>query len=278
MLFVFLLFAQYNELSSLVINDKLSENRSSSLSMKDLKLVSDKKVEIYVINLDHRKDRCECSKLQFEESPYPVYRFSAATSTNHLELCPSLKFSHKVPESLNLDVRKRANYCSHHLVWKAVSEREDKPDFVIIVEDDVVVPPIFWKQLHQLLHSDCLNTELIAVDTYGRGLRNKKSTCATETGVQELWGSTTDRYGSHFLITPTAILDQLILQNWHGTDHWKNYQNVTVKIWQPTMLRRGSSFRRGQGNVPNDCSPSVKQSDIGRSARLRSKSATSFQC
>lgn len=249
-----------------------------------------KSANIYVLNLPKRKDRCQCMQSQLEGSPYSLVVQEAVESEKVEEHCPGLLSEHKVQGDGKTWA---AIFCANRLVLEEVSKSADKPDFVIIMEDDVSIHPTFLPKLQLLLNDDCLTTaewDVMAVDTFTGWwdhdtLEDQKSlhrvqfkTCSsTANHLSHVYHSNKHYFGAHVQIIRTSQLDKVLARKPDPVDWWQHFHrqsNVTTIFWQPGLVKQmkqkswknrlGETKKRSKkrfDTVPEECQKSVATSD-----------------
>merc|ERR1719498_314988 len=183
-----------------------------------------KSANIYVLNLPKRKDRCQCMQSQLEGSPYKLVVQEAVEREKVNEHCPGLLSEDKVKKGGETWA---AIFCANRLVLEEVSKSADKPDFVIIMEDDISIHPTFLPKLQLLLNDDCLTTakwDVMAVDTFpswwlaGTTPEDQKDlhrvqfkTCSSKANhLSHVYRSNSYYVGAHVQIIRTSQLDKVL--------------------------------------------------------------------
>lgn len=102
---------------------------------------------IFVINRDEHLEQCGCMQAQLgRHSPYQILRQTAVTQATHSHLCP------KIPNKDEDD----NNYCTNSLIAQKVKTMQNKPDFVIIMQDTLLLQTKgavhFWSEMSHFLN------------------------------------------------------------------------------------------------------------------------------
>lgn len=217
---------------------------------------------VYVINMDGRLDRCQCMESQLLNSKLPFFRQRAATTP---DLCPTVnKKAFKQDNQASL-------FCSHRMIWEKVQKSDNKPPFLIVLEDDVHIPKDFSQKLSAFLSSDCATHEwdVLAVDTFqghsfaANGKRVGPSDlpadtnglqCSNRNFIQKNGG-----FGASTLIVRTESLPKLMALKGHVMDKWTAWgdNKVNVKFWQPQMFYQVSVGPHQQEVPAPQCAKSV---------------------
>lgn len=203
----------------------------------------------------------------------PVFRQKAATNLDHAELCPTLREAGKGGSRAWSD-KQAALFCSNHLVWQRVNESEHKPEFVVILEDDVIIQRDFAQRLEAFLQSDCGKDgpdgwDVLGVDTFfmtkmhleKMGIVNKTTGKALIKNTQcnyvdpkhpsvhhqpeNRWSYTTNAHGAgtHMVIYRTAALPKLLTSTGHIMDHYWLSKGRT-RMWNPMIAVQRTSGGR----------------------------------
>eukprot|EP00746_Dinoflagellata_sp_MGD_P006241 gnl/MRDRNA2_/MRDRNA2_112140_c0_seq1.p1 gnl/MRDRNA2_/MRDRNA2_112140_c0~~gnl/MRDRNA2_/MRDRNA2_112140_c0_seq1.p1 ORF type:complete len:151 (+),score=22.66 gnl/MRDRNA2_/MRDRNA2_112140_c0_seq1:73-525(+) len=132
-------------LSFLHVSEGLRMQLASSETQK-------KTAHIYVMTLPERKDRCGCMQNQLAAYPFPAFLLNATSPGNLQKHCPDVK-NHHEPE---LNDKRRCVFCSNRQVLEAAKRNPEKPDCIIIMEDDRAINQQgFWTHVQNFLNRDC---------------------------------------------------------------------------------------------------------------------------
>lgn len=232
-----------------------------------------RKIDVFVMNLEHRTDRWECMQKRMTGVPanVNVTRHVAATG---LAGCGSKVSTDalNIPDSnvQNVD-HVYGSFCSNYQIWEQATRSD--ADYVVILEDDTLLSPDFWDKLTKLT-SEC-SFDYIAVDMFRNLLEQPE--CGAFALVEQGCGS--DRlfkaptgtllyqgkylgagycyHGIHtsiFRKSFAATLVQRAQQGGAGTMDgwwWENLKHDAAFAWFPRGARQSSK----------GCSLSVKASD-----------------
>lgn len=117
---------------------------------------------VYVINLMKRHDRWQCMQAQLNSTqvPFSYTRFAASEPKTYKKECPYLKHSDMAQGEAAESVM-----CSNYRIWKEAQEKDS--EWVIVLEDDVVMAPGVWERVSDLLAGNCQSSfDFLAVDTF----------------------------------------------------------------------------------------------------------------
>jgi len=219
--------------------------------------------KIFVINLDSRKDRCQCASFLLGHAPYAVSRSSAATPETWTSQCPDMfainvsRYSHEQAPAL---------LCSNYRIWK---DLEAKPDteFAIVLEDDFLfLKPEIWQTLHAfLLKGMSQDWDIVYVDPKDK-VKSVESDLvhmltAEEKGVR----------GSHMMIVRTSSVSKLISvadKDYAPMDKFATNMakhDVKVAKWTPGIVDQYTALVHGATLFPanhDNCKKSAIKSDI----------------
>lgn len=187
----------------------LSIQASAALMTRHGQLDEGPSVQIYVLNLDGRRDKCECMKSQLAASPYPVTRFSAISPATLHDVCPHMQNptmrAHAEPGTMSL-------VCSNLQVWKHA--QKTPTDFVLMFEDDTILGDGFWHKLNSFLRGGCREFDYVMVDpwkTHGDSLVDNEpiAGCAPNDGFM-LTKLSIGHNGAHMQLIRHAALKTMI--------------------------------------------------------------------
>lgn len=122
--------------------------------------------DIFVVNLDDRKDKCHCMQEQLASSPWPAHRFSAVRGADVQQACPEvIKGWHQ--ETWDEEALNNAGLvCSNYLVLKQWLNTSMAP-FLIVFEDDcMITDPGMWTKLTEFLQRPCVDWNYLMVDSW----------------------------------------------------------------------------------------------------------------
>lgn len=198
-------------------------------------------------------------------------------------------------DSENASLAPRAVCCTNYLIWGAALASKQKPatEFIIILEDDVLMSEDFWPRIQELLHSDCQDWDYLAVDTFDSKnptrLQNTSGITLSEQGdregdiiirtkcirrngeVQPLY--TLAGEGTHTQIMRSSVLGKFVhfAETWGvkaPLDHWTGtpmrlYDEVRSRMWQPKIVTQQGRYQTfSLQEVPSRCGGSVSQANI----------------
>lgn len=209
--------------------------------------------KIYLMNLAHRKDRCQCAKEQFAKAspgahgpgvPYQVVRVLAETPDTYPKTCNDIRLpSHT---SGNRDVKpgvESALMCTNWKIWRAAWEEYQQgkgSDYTILMEDDVIIDQEkFFPRLMEFLNGPCKEWDHVRVDTFWNGddspagfydpdgsgeLRTCYRAHPNNKFEEELRKE--QGMGNHFLILKTASIGKMLQQAWDSQGDDTDYSFV----------------------------------------------------
>jgi len=244
-----------------------------------------KTANIYVINMKERKDRCLCMASQLNNSPFPVFKITAATVDTQFELCPAIK---GLDRRGNVGTRNRggqsALFCSNYLAWLHAAAPSSKADFTVVLEDDVIFDQAqFWPELQNFLDSDCEDHvwDQILVDTIHMKKPGKQYLCTNQMEQKRTITSGLG-YGTHMQIFRTSSLHKYLSQmTLHTTDKWSAAPgNTTLRGWNPNLVLQSSQLKKLGivEKLPSFCGRSTMHSDIESFARVPTTPKLAFEC
>jgi hypothetical protein len=198
------------------------------------------KAHVFVINTVDKIEKCQCLSAQMAETaiPYSVSRLAASTPTSMLTQCkavPKLKeLAHRVGTNSYAGAES-ALFCSNYRAWKeALAEHTDK-DYIIIMEDDVMLQKKdkFWQKIDWFLtegKTSCQGWDHMNVDPY-EGAYKQIGMCP-----KFKLSNPTQSGGAHMQIIRREKLQELV-------DHAEKHGAGLVDRfadWQPKSFRRYS--------------------------------------
>jgi len=231
-------------------------------------------VQLFVLNLDHRKDRCLCASYQLGSTQveqgftsFPATRMSAANPSTYMQQCPEMSHAGKVSHSAA-----PALVCSNYKVWKSL-DANPATDFAIVYEDDLnIVSKDYWGKVKEFV-SKAANQDwdIVFVDPKN----NMKAVGEDHMQILKAGDAASNGLsGSHMMIIRTVSATKLIaLANNEYAPMDKFVKNmvragVKVGLWTPGIIqqysaRTGLSNRAHQQFPVNEfCSKSSVKSDI----------------
>jgi GR25 family glycosyltransferase involved in LPS biosynthesis len=223
------------------------------------------KIDTYVVNLDARKDRCACMASQLASAPQAVHRQAAVGR----EEC-SLGYDQRTLYGTRDHAREESLFCTNYKIWNRALASD--AEFILILEDDVILQPGFWQSIHEFAKS-CPSFDYVTVDSWKDGgivESDRDDTCA-KSGFTELFRPHQDQtyWGTHVQLIRKNFLPTLIqrAQTWGmgPLDVWwmMRANDGRSFSWQP---RIGLQFDRAPALDLKNCSNSVGHSDINPKA------------
>merc|ERR1719335_1096098 len=192
------------------------------------------------MNLADRPDRCACMQQVLEDSPYPIFRQEAADVKTLKEKCPNVKLKSDPKPGFPavFDPAASAVYCTNQLAFQTALDRKEKPDYIILVEDDLILKEGFWKKLRAFLNDDnCLSQEpwdLIAVDPFltWKGLPdyNHKTFGDDSPGCSTLKMPHKWLFGAHIQIVRSSNLEKVVNRHPGITDHFNMWRKKGFEV------------------------------------------------
>jgi GR25 family glycosyltransferase involved in LPS biosynthesis len=210
---------------------------------------------------------------QLKDSPFPVFRQEAVHADALKDHCPDIvknKTDNKAWASI---------FCSNRKVFEKALNNPDKPKYIMVFEDDVVLEPGFFSELRQFLQNDCIDQnpwDVMAVDTFRtwwtseieqKAELKKKSFkgCTSKDEPRQVHYANKYWYGAHAQIIKTSSLEQMMKRKVHAQDTWLAFKNETTLFWQPKLVRQiRKNFVRKGGQLPAECDASIQQNDHPR--------------
>lgn len=107
-------------------------------------------VEVYVINLESRPDRCKCMAMQLDSAPFPVNR-QQAVSMDECRAKDGLHSNKKVMWGTRNHTAEQSLFCSNFQIWKKLES--SKAEFAVILEDDAILTPQIWDTVKDYVSS-----------------------------------------------------------------------------------------------------------------------------
>ena len=194
--------------------------------------------EIFFINLDSATLRQRCIQTQLDQShaPYKVTRFAARVIADLQDptLCPPSLLLRPTQSRQDKNLfGPDALWCSHYSLWQQMTWRQasdlQKPNFLIIFEDDVVLrhPTNFWPRVDAFLKSDCAGFDWILVDAHALESQWRKFDRMKKAGHEPvLEASSHQNWNAQMVIVRTSVLPTLI----------KFIQQIQKHPWPIDML------------------------------------------
>lgn len=258
------------------------------------------KVDVYVINLKQRRDRCTCMESQLAALPANVYHHEASVGADcglregdnmayPKRACKKRSvFNPCSEEDLAAEKRRVRHaldsqygvFCSNYNIWLRGAKSD--ADFIVLLEDDAIVKPHWFEETVTLL-SECDSIDYLVVDSYSKRSEKPSATCAKgqttrlyEMGPGTMW--------THMQVVRTSALPRLFAHaNKTGAntlDFWYRGEPAGAGVlpgrtfvWSPQIVSQVSQDGR-HAERPEACKPSVARSDVvllqlSRWARLR---------
>lgn len=233
------------------------------------------RIDTYVINLDHRMDRCKCMQSMLADAPTSVYR-QPAVEPDQCSLRPNWhsmygKRNHTAEQSL---------FCSNYQVWKRAASAN--ADFIVIMEDDVVLKPNFWEVVHEMIE-DCADFDYLSVDAHfatDGGQQppdsHRKNVCGSSRwssgnlfrpgprlNEQLYWGTAVQVIRKEFLprlIELSHVKGMGTLDVW-----WQMYlRDTRVFAWMPGIVKDAVAVPQSDlMALPRACGEDILHSNIG---------------
>jgi len=210
-------------------------------------------VDVYVINLPERVDKCLCMQKQLASAPVNVHKFVAGKgNTCNLKKAMSPASAHTA-----FDVNAQASlFCSNYHIWELALH--SAADAIVILEDDVQLAPNWFQKVTQMIQTVQLRNRYVVVDPINSG--NAPEWMTGSGSIQGIWGT-------HMTILPKAILGQLVeLANREGhgiMDVWYKEHWHEAWIWNPKIVSQASQPMPAN-NAQAACPDSVRRTDIPR--------------
>lgn len=219
-------------------------------------------IDVYVINLPYRRQRCKCMEKQLESFKGRIFRQEASTGLD----CGLHTTAHK-------DIKQGVAglFCSNYRIWqKAVNS---SADYIVILEDDAIWKPDTFPRLAQVL-VNCPGINYLVVDPWGARGPQDTDTCQRE-AVHHL--PRTKIFATQMQVIKVGALETVLeLAKTKGIaamDDW-NAANLggilgLAHEWRPGLVQQKGRHYRGQKrwphvHAPEECSgPEMDGSDIG---------------
>lgn len=241
-------------------------NGSAPVSLETLHAGEDEggvKVDVYVINLPDRPERCHCIAKQLDGVSFGTYRQEGMREND----C-GLSSSRSEVANHDKTSAEAGLFCSNYRIWKSAAQRE--ADFIIVLEDDAVFQD-GWVAKVQAMLNGCRQVDLVVVDPVWWGSAMKPVSPQGCSATPSLLLPVPDAWGTTMQIIRTGFLPQLIQaadQNgWGAMDIWykNNPHGHQAYIWQPHIVQQISHQTWA---MPSYCSQKTKSSDISNSLSL----------
>lgn len=221
------------------------------------------KIDVYVINLDDRPERCQCIAKQMENVGFGVFRQEGQKGNS----CGLESSRTEVAKQDKADAE-AGLFCSNYRIWKTAQKRD--ADYIIILEDDAVFSDGWESKVRAMLNS-CQEVDYVNVDPvwWGSAMEpvSPESCAATPSlllPVPDAWGTTMQIVRTGFLPKMIEAADQ---HGWGAMDIWykKNPDGHQAYIWQPHIVQQISHQTWA---MPWYCNQKTKTSDISNSLNL----------
>jgi len=260
-----------NRAKNLVLFSCICLNSSLRLDVQKSQELSAPLVHVYFINLESRKDRCECMSSQLDKVSIPAFRQAAATPDTYQTNCPSIdinKAKPVVPKNHHLTPTEASLFCSNQMLYQRAYDDPNRPAFVAVLEDDAKLSPDFSDTLTAFLESDCANAEwdFLAVDTFNRP-RTGTPIAQCSVGGMQYDVTPYGGFGTHLTIVRTRSLPKFLNQTGFGyaMDDFGSFpKDVKTGFWSPGIAAQMSAGPLKHSKAPIDgCLRSVKKGNIG---------------
>jgi len=221
------------------------------------------KIDVYVINLDARQDRCLRMSKQLASAPYSVYRQKAL----HPSAC-------NLPDDQASLYRKRNHtnekslFCSNYNIW--LKAQNQSADFVIIMEDDAILHEKFWPAVTDFVNR-CPHFDYVSLDTDTTDAKlsaDRHDMCGSSDHsalfrpplMGFYWGTQVQIVRKEFL---SYMVSQAQRHGMGPLDVWwmLRINNGRSFAWQPNIALQAHNLPAGQ-QLPADCTHSITNSDI----------------
>jgi len=222
------------------------------------------KIDTYVVNLESRRDRCSCMATQLANAPQAVYRQEALEAHN----CPDLKDDKKTMYGHRNHTREKSLFCSNYQIWQRALKSD--ADFVLVMEDDVLLDSSFWSAVHDLVQN-CPHFDYVSVDSWKEhgDLDLDFADVCSQDGFTSLYRPThkLTYWGTQVQIIRGSFLQTLVSRaDLHGggpMDIWwmMNLNEGRAFAWKPGIALQ--PYQSEDGISASGCSEDILRSDIG---------------
>lgn len=172
------------------------------------------KIDVFLINLDRRPDRCQFMVRQLDNAPHHVQRI---VPVDTCEL--------KNDTIVNVGARdhryERSLFCTNYRIWQKAMKSD--ADFLMVIEDDATLSQKFWAQVHSFVQN-CDHFDYVTVDSWKGG--DKSLQKYERVPVCE-------SVGHPMMFRP--------LPTW-GKDYWGTQVQLIRKSFLPRLLELAQAF------------------------------------
>lgn len=122
-------------------------------------------LEVYVINLESRPDRCRCMAQQLNNVQFSIQR-QPAVPQEQCEKEDALHVHEMVTSGLAGDKNHSAElslFCSNYQIWKQL--HNSNAEFGVIMEDDAILSETFWSTLLEYVSSPYVK-DFVTIDPF----------------------------------------------------------------------------------------------------------------
>lgn len=229
------------------------------------------KIHTYVINVDARKDRCQCMQKQLKSAPQDVFRHSANTK----EECGLEGNMDSMDGGRNHEAE-QSLFCSNFKVWEKASQTD--ADFIVVFEDDSLIKEGFWDKVTNLLSNECSDKiDYLVVDMFriwnlqetdpNMGGR-RDDLCGAENMLFHIPKPVWLGAGAHMQVIRKTYLKDLMQRAKEvgaGTpDQWIKLHMPGDKffMWQPDIVTQSITMSEAEFAQQTGCGDSVGHSDL----------------
>jgi len=281
----FVLLCLATSASSLVMHHEKKPKSGSKAQTSAKSPEKEISAHVYVINLQDRVDRCTCMQTQLTDSPFRVFRQQAATRTSQFELCPDSDLAKQGVDRLGGydKAAQSATFCSNQLIYNRVKADPNKPEFIIVMEDDIVIAnhTKLWDSVKSFLKAeDCSvggqhEWDHVIVDPWIHKESNlepgpTKAGICKDGKTHHTLVQASHMYGAHMQLIRTSSLDKLLSQTkWHVADHFNIERRNGLRVWHwaPDVVKQSSAGPGDKRNFAREklaqqCAATVMKSDI----------------
>eukprot|EP00443_Scrippsiella_acuminata_P065768 CAMPEP_0115481496 /NCGR_PEP_ID=MMETSP0271-20121206/57828_1 /TAXON_ID=71861 /ORGANISM="Scrippsiella trochoidea, Strain CCMP3099" /LENGTH=233 /DNA_ID=CAMNT_0002909233 /DNA_START=192 /DNA_END=893 /DNA_ORIENTATION=+ len=198
--------------------------------------------------------------LQLRDAPQAVYRQAAVAGSE----CPDLQADKHSFYGDHDHVREKSLFCSNYKIWQHANSSE--ADFIIVMEDDVVLQPSFWNTTYDFLMA-CPHFDYVTMDSWKESSQQMDAVdiChaslfrpAKMRPVSGYWGSQVQVVRITFLNT---LIQRAKIYGMGPLDVWwqMHVNDGRAFSWQPGIAPQAG---RQKGGLPRGCSNEIARSDI----------------
>lgn len=118
------------------------------------------KIDIYVINMKERTDKCTCMQSQLNQLPANIFHaIPSATGDD----CPTENFKEGMRGGWDIQKAEKSLYCANRKIWERAAD--SSADFIIILEDDSNLHQGWFEKVREVMQ--CKDFNHLNVDTAG---------------------------------------------------------------------------------------------------------------